>query len=206
MSKFFIFGLQRSGTTFLEKIITNNFDVAVANKEGSWKHSLDVPETIGLYQSYCVFKNPYTWLESIIFRDPADLLVTASKRYRLTNEGYVIGHDSVNLIELCRLYNNYVSTWAESGACIVRYEDLLVNDTLTSLLSKIPFTRKTSETIVPPPGSLFMSEGFQMSRYSYYLGQKPEKFSSDELALINANIETKNLKKIGYRQITTKAL
>ena len=198
MEKFYIFGLQRSGTTFLENLITLNFDVSVANSEGTWKHLLKVPEKLENHKVFCIFKNPYTWLESIIFRDPADILVTA-KEYDLTNSGYIIGHDSVNLYELCRLYNNYVLNWSNSQAELVRYEDLLDEQKLQQFLNSLPFCRKTSTYQIPEPGSLFMSEGFSKTSYSYYLDGLPKRFNETELSIINNIINKDELKKLGYK-------
>lgn len=198
MERFYIFGLQRSGTTFLENLITLNFDVSVANTEGSWKHTLKVPEKLEKHKSFCIFKHPYTWLESIIFRDPADLLVTA-QQYDLTNSGYMIGHDSVNLHELCRLYNDYISEWLKAPAELVRYEDLLDEQKLQQFLSSLPFNRKTSVWQIPEPGSLFMSEGFSKSSYSYYLEGLPKRFNQTELSIINNIINKNELRKLGYK-------
>lgn len=197
MGKFYIFGLQRSGTTFLENLITLNFHATVANKEGSWKHSLKKPSDLEDHKLLCVFKNPYTWLESIMFRDPADLLVTATD-YNLTdNSGYTMGHDSVNLENLCRLYVDYCAEWSETKD-LIKYEDLLVQEKLDNFLSGLDFERKTSEWLIPEPGSLFMSEGFSRESYGYYLNGKPKRFNKTEIDLINKIVTNPSVKNLGY--------
>jgi hypothetical protein len=201
LSKFYIFGLQRSGTTFVENLITLNFNARVCNREGSWKHSLSIPNKLHDDLSIVVFKNPYTWLESIVFRDPADLLVTA-KSYKLTehsNDSYVIGHDRVDLVQLSKLYNDYVSKWSETSFIKVRYEDLLEKDKLDEFLSSVPFDKRhDGDWIIPEPGSLFMSEGFSSNMYTYYIEKKPKYFTEDDLRVINTNIDHQVLHRIGY--------
>lgn len=81
---FYIFGLQRSGTTYVEKCLTTNFDMQVVNGPGSWKHRWPIPTEFPNHQEsikFVVTKNPYTWVESIIYRGSADLLETHGKRF-----------------------------------------------------------------------------------------------------------------------------
>lgn len=192
--KFCIFGLQRSGTTVVEKTPTNNFICEVANGK-NWKHSLSKVSTG--FITFNVYKNPYTWIESIVFRDPADILVVHS---HLLDPGYNIGHDNVNLPNLAKMYNDYALSWFDEQT-MVRYENLINPATLTEFLNKVPFERKTKTVTLPEPGSLFMPEGFSNDIIPYYLEEKPTQLTQEHIRVINENISDEVFSKLGYKRI-----
>jgi hypothetical protein len=192
--KFCIFGLQRSGTTFLEYLLTNNFDCEIANNE-NWKHSLTRIETNHVV--FNIYKNPYTWIESIVFRDPADILITSSS---LLSDGYNIGHDNVNLVNLSKLYNDYALEWFDQNTH-VSYESLIDQDRLENVVRLLPFVRKTTELVIPKPGSLFMSEGFSDDNISYYLNGSPRLLTDEDIDVINENISNNVFDMLGYKKV-----
>lgn len=205
MFNYYIFGLQRSGTTFLERMLTNTFNARWLNGSGTWKHELLVPDVVKENQNISLvnFKNPYTWLESIIFRGNADLLMTASD-YGLqtdTGPGSVIGHDSVNLANTAKLYAAYAGRWlaaADTGCVhVVRYEDMLQQSGRDALATYLLGT-ESIDWKIPDPGSLFMSEDFTPDRIAYYLEQNPLRFTSDQLQVINDNIPDDIFIRLGY--------
>ena len=208
MFDYYIFGLQRSGTTFLERMLTNTFNAKWLNGDYTWKHELLVPDIIkeNRHTTLVNFKNPYTWLESIIFRGNADLLMTATG-YGLqddTGPGSVIGHDGINLTNVAKLYAVYAERWlaASTAPCvhIVRYEDMLKQygrDMLANALLK----RGLIDWQLPEPGSLFMSEDFTNDRVGYYLQESPSRFSPEQLRTINDNIPIEIFTALGYNKV-----
>lgn len=188
--KFCIFGLQRSGTTFLEFLIKQNFKCEVANGV-NWKHSLTKVNVDG--QVFNIYKNPYTWIESVVYRDSADLLVTSP---HLLEEG----SDKINLANLAGLYNDYVLSWYDKTT-FVRYEDLIDVVSRDNFLNTIPFERITNSVVIPEPGSLFMSEGFENNKIPYYLHGKPERLTLDELSIINDKISVDVFNCLGYKKL-----
>ena len=83
-----VYGLQRSGTNYLAKLLEINFDIFVKNHalvvdgetlynsdlEGvMWKHSMHITDMFDS-SSPCIvlYKNPYLWIESLCFRHRAD--------------------------------------------------------------------------------------------------------------------------------------
>ena len=209
MFDYYIFGLQRSGTTFLERMLTNTFNAKWLNGDYTWKHELLVPDIIreNRHTTLVNFKNPYTWLESIIFRGNADLLMTATG-YGLqddTGPGSVIGHDGVNLANTAKLYAVYAERWlaASTAPCvhIVRYEDLLTQQGRDVLANHLT-GRGLIDWQLPEPGSLFMSEDFTNERVGYYLQGLPSKFSPSELHTINNVIPDDMFTRLGYYKIT----
>jgi hypothetical protein len=209
MFDYYIFGLQRSGTTFFERMLTNTFNAKWLNGAGTWKHELLVPDVIkeNRHTTLVNFKNPYTWLESIIFRGNADLLMTATE-YGLqadTGPGSVIGHDSINLANTAKLYAIYAERWlavsAMSCVHIVRYEDLLTQPGRDAL-AHILLGRGLIDWQLPEPGSLFMSEDFTSDRIDYYLHNLPTKFNAEQIKIINENIPDEIFTRLGYYKIS----
>lgn len=209
MFNYYIFGLQRSGTTFLERMLTNTFSAKFLNGDYTWKHELHVPDVIRKNQHIALvnFKSPYTWLESIVFRGNADLLMTATG-YGLqddTGPGSVLGHDSVNLANTAKLYAAYAERWlaASAAGCVhvVRYEDLLTQHG-RDRLAHILVGRGLIDWNLPKPGSLFMSEDFTNDRIEYYLNKSPVRFTTDQLKIINDNIPDEIFTKLDYYKIS----
>jgi hypothetical protein len=192
--KFSIFGLQRSGTTFLEFLLKDNFHCELSN-DANWKHSLTKIQTDHI--TFNIYKNPYTWIESIVFRDPADILVVHP---HLLETGYNIGHDKVNLANLAKLYNDYTLEWIDEQT-LVKYESLIDPNMLVEFVNKVPFGRKKRWVGLPKPGSLFMSEGFSDDTIPYYLEGKPTKLSGTDIDIINDNIDQSVFDKLGYVKI-----
>jgi hypothetical protein len=194
--KFCIFGLQRSGTTFLEFLLVNNFDCEIANNE-NWKHSLTKIESNHIV--FNIYKNPYTWIESIVFRDPADILVTSDS---LLTPGYNIGHDKVNLANLAKLYNDYALEWFDKDT-FVSYESLIDDSRLDEFIQTLPFNRRNLELEIPKPGSLFMSEGFSNDSIRYYLNGNPTLLTCSDISIINQNISNEVFDMLGYKKVDT---
>jgi hypothetical protein len=110
-----------------------------------------------------------------------------------------MGHDNVNLVQLCRLYNDYVTAWSATNFVKVNYECLLEDGPLDKFLGSLRFDRKSEgDWKIPEPGSLFMSEAFSRNNYGYYLNQKPLRFNESEMEIINKNIDFNVLSRIGY--------
>ncbi len=192
--KFCIFGLQRSGTTVLEFLLKKNFECDIANGS-NWKHTLTKIQTEHLDLN--IYKNPYTWIESVVFREPADLLMVYP---HLLETGYNIGHDSVNLPNLAKLYNDYALSWYDETT-FVKYENLLDEKLLNEFFTRIPFRRTTNIIEKVEPGSLFMSEGFKNDIIPYYLEQTPTILSEEHISIVNENISNEVFDMLGYKRI-----
>ena len=202
MNNFYIFGLQRTGTTFVENLLTMNFDCIVSNNgRPYWKHTHEIPD-ISDRPSFLTVKNPYTWVESICFREHADLPPTALNRY-----GYDVHEfsehkaNTFNVRTLAKIYNNYYNTWITSAAHMIRYEDVLTDSGLNTFIDSVKFDRTTTSIEKPAPGSLFMSEGYSDQMASYYLQQQPTQLSQQQLDDINSQLDLRLLQKLGYTKI-----
>lgn len=118
-TNFFVLGLQRSGTTYVQRIVAKNTNLK--HKKIGWKHGMDdLPDTafkIG------VTKSPYNWAKSICRRNRVDLFAKY-KQYNLSEESgdcYL----GVNLGNLMQLWNDWHAFWLEREILFLRYEELL---------------------------------------------------------------------------------
>lgn len=102
-----IFGLQRSGTNYLTKLLEENFYVEVVNKryeEGiNWKHSLVVPDSP--YPKILIRKGVMNWIDSIANRNKVDYVETQRMfPSDLYEEEFMYGKNQLNIKQL-------TSTW-----------------------------------------------------------------------------------------------
>lgn len=201
MNEFYVFGLQRSGTTFLEHLLHANFNCKIANSHDSWKHSIEKlvfpSSTI-----FNIYKNPYTWIESVMFREHADLPVTSPQILKESslNDGL---HLRINPIELAKIYENYCNNWftnLNNNTFIVQYENLIEKDSLEQFIETIPFAKISINTVIPRAG-FWMSEGFKDDIIPYYLKGIPEYLNSDQINVINEIISDQTFSRLGYKRI-----
>lgn len=195
-----VFGLQRSGTTFLEKLLSQNFQCKLSSEH--WKHSIERVPTHS--PTFVIFKNPYTWIESIMFREHADLPATSPEIVlpSYLNAGVCTLTDdpvSINPVELAKLYERYFYSWYD-WARIVRYEDLIQQDTLKKFIDSVAIERKAKDIVIPEAG-FFMSEGYSEDIVPYYLKGKPTKLTDRQLMAVNPFISKEMLEILGYRKI-----
>jgi hypothetical protein len=201
MNEFYIFGLQRSGTTFLEQLLHLNFGCRVANSHDSWKHSIE-KLVFPSYTIFNIYKNPYTWIESVMFREHADLPITSPQILEESslNDGL---HLRINPVELAKIYENYCNNWCvnlSNNTFIIRYEDLIEKDSLKHFIEMIPFTRICNDIKIPKAG-FWMSEGFKEDIIPYYLKGIPEHLNSHQINAINEIISDQTFSRLGYQRI-----
>lgn len=141
ISTFTVFAPQRSGTNFIQYLITENFQEIACEYLPStyaWKHEPDFQKVLEKYNReqpfrenhlhLIVSKNPYKWIESII-RRPVDIVVRRPELLNIENidEKYVLNLnldrqfqklwfvEKINLLELINLYNEFYSNWSNIG-------------------------------------------------------------------------------------------
>lgn len=117
--KCYIFGLQRSGTNFLQNLLETNLNYRVDNITlssdplGVWKHRVIPPdiENIMVDDIFLILKRPLNWIESICFRSPVDIVSTQEKYQLKSTESLVIGKNNINLENLIKLYIDHFNNW-----------------------------------------------------------------------------------------------
>ena len=183
MNYFELYGLQRSGTTWLKSLLELNFDCSELNSYH--KHTLD-PKSFS-YPTCVIFKSPYTWVESIVYREPADLPVRFPKilepgNFMIDNS---YGECNINLENLVDLYCSFYDNYSSVADYTFIYETLLDDTDLQIKAGEnLDLIRRDQEWLEPPLGG-FMQEAFTKDMYPYYKAQKPEKLSNCHIEIIN---------------------
>lgn len=205
--RYFIFGLQRSGTNFLEQLLAKNFSISKINRTNRcWKHSIDIPK--GYQQNeltILIYKNPYTWCESLCCRNNVDWIKT-QKTYPAT-EGeakFLAGKNRFNVANLAKTYKHWHESWTQSNVngLVIKYEDLLVKETREQFLEKIKAPVRKSDTWqIPQIGKVSQSRDYTKQREQYYLEMKPTKLNQEQIEAITETIGVNMIRKIGYNPI-----
>lgn len=210
MSEYFIFGLQRSGTNFLQTLITLNFGKSASNRQAdSWKHSIDDPKAyVKKMPTIVIHKNPYTWVESISMRNNVDWIKTqntypASEK---TSKEFTMGPMKMNLTNLIKTYKHFHNNWLNRtdipNYMVVKYEDLLVEEKRNEILQKISDTfgweKRQNSWVVPERGSVSQSKDYNETREEYYLDGKPGVLTREHIHEINRVMEIWPIRGMGY--------
>lgn len=117
---FFVFGLQKSGTKYLRKLIEANTDLTFAS-DYAWKHTMK-PEHVKNDDvvKFWITKSPYNWVRSVVYRHRVDIL-QKYKRYDLESTQTMQAR-RLNVKNLMLLYNDYHNAHDMQN---VRYEELV---------------------------------------------------------------------------------
>lgn len=106
-----LFGLQRSGTTYIEYLLINNYHCQVLGREESNKHkqSYKVPDD-GSYRVHVV-RNPLTW--AVSFHNFRERFTWYNKKIKY-----------VDLLKIyADIYNKMNTEWLNNCDTTIRYED-----------------------------------------------------------------------------------
>ena len=213
-SKCRIFGLQRSGTNFLEQLLcTNSHDISVQINQ---KHSLNVPADFDdSINTFVVYKNPYTWIESICFRNKVDWIKKSSAENSTMlhlypalehiDNKYKIGTHKINLVNLCKAYNHFHRNWKNVEAtCIrfIKYEDLLSDNKVEVIQSLLQFVdADVSDVKIPGPGKVSQSKRYTVTDEEYYKKSKPKYLTDEQIAKANEFLKDDIFEFLGYEKI-----
>lgn len=116
---YMVLGLQRSGTTFTQRIIEKNTSLELDDR--AWKHSLPPIDTDA--HKILVTKHPYNWASSIVTRHRVDVMAKWDT-YGLLHPGPSMWRD-INLQNLMHLWNHWNAAWIREDVHHIKYEDLL---------------------------------------------------------------------------------
>lgn len=208
--QFYIFGIQRSGTNFLENIMSKNFSSNRMNgKTKCWKHSIDIPDGYNKnITTIVIHKNPYMWLESIAYRNNVDWIKTQKKYPALDieNKFHVIGEKKkLNALNLSRTYKHFHDTWLPRAHFIIKYEDLLIPEKRNEIIDRIHTELEFPKTmgarkgwIVPNKGQVSQSKDYDDERERYYIAGKPKHLNDRVLYAATEIITPELIRKMGY--------
>jgi hypothetical protein len=222
MKNISIRGLQISGTNYIRQLIIKNIDVNIINthlyteldyqqiseylKNGEtgdynfdlWKHNL-TPLSKDLIEKYkidgflLISKNPYSWLESIIYRNKIDLDITYNEKFKFFEDGVF------RIDNLCKLYKDFYTNWINNDTYFIKYEDLLINKekVLIEFVNKFNLTFKFKE-IQEINQKVDASHQFKDSFIKKYINVELSHLQNEEIKLINEILGEDFFNKIGY--------
>lgn len=158
-----IYGVQRTGTTWLRALLRRNIEETVCMHEFGWKHGYVQPfsgEDFPL-KAIIIVKNPYSWMRSI-------------NRWGNIEERIAMGDYGEHYTKMYRHYGEFINAPAPCGyerAVFVRYEALLENlpETLKRLCRKLDTPLLSTENVSKVPQSKRLTE----ERRRAYLNPKP---------------------------------
>lgn len=191
--EFFVFGLQKSGTKYLKKLIETNTNLKFKTKY-VWKHTMNPVDFVddGI-EKFWITKSPYNWTRSVIKRHRVDIL-TKYKKYNLKEEtGMVVR--GLNVKNLITLYNHYHSMLVNTDLSNVKYEELLEDSFhYFKKLHKL----KPYDVKFPPIQDISTPKFYiEEETRNEYLTQPR---SNDPLVVeINKYVNKELLEKLGYR-------
>lgn len=207
---YYIFGLQRSGTNFLQTLIEQNFKKSSSNSQKtSWKHSIEDPLKYNKdIPTVVIHKNPYTWVESISMRNRVDWQKTQTKypSQEKTTPEFTVGQQEMNLTNLMLTYRDFHNNWLNrediTSYIVIKYEDLLVPEKRIETLEKISetfgWTKPLEDWIVPTQGSVSQSRDYTAEREKYYIEGVPKTLTRDQIHEINRVMEIWPIHGMGY--------
>lgn len=198
----FINGLQRTGTNYALALFKANVPNTTFTNyfSGHWKHDFyrghflnNPPNKI-----LTIIKHPYSWVESICFRNCIDI-ISYFPNYYLHNPKDHCGPFSINLKNLCKLYEDWYSIWLNvPQVTLLQYEKLLTQRDIQREIFK-HFNIKPKQITIPhivPQSYDFVPERKEIYRNTktQYLNHKEKQiikncFSKDFLKKINYNLK-----------------
>lgn len=211
MKDFLIAGLQRSGTNYIETLLNKNIDnTKFGWEDWYWKHNIN-PPSLALFRQHnlrgiilCV-KNPFAWVESICFRESADLYEAYGVYYDMNDKSSLYFENNgmiFNVKALIKLYNEYYNNWVNApnlNIYTIKYEDILKDPTkvITEFKERynLQFKNEELDTIV---ANLPMSNNWDFSLKEFYVNYRLKYLDNQQLDYIAQLLDIELLKKIGY--------
>jgi hypothetical protein len=195
----FINGLQRTGTNYALKLFRQNLPNIEFEEEFNlyWKHDFYKGFFLNISPNkiLTIIKHPYSWVESICFRNCVDIK-TYFPNYYLHNTQDYCGPFSINLKNLCELYYDWYNTWLDVPQInLIQYERLLTEKDLRKNI--ISLFNINSKTIVIPD-NIPQSHDFVNERKELYKDYKTQYLNSTQKQIIKNNLPIDFLKRINY--------
>lgn len=221
---YLIFGIQGSGTQFVDEVIKLNFGKLAQYDVTMPTHSLEKPsqltdptQAFSSKPIIIVYKNPYTWMETMSwipdggFDAPVDESIEGDLYFRALDHTY-----SINVDVSAQMYKKWTTNWCKPQTTIqdrtiwIRYEDLLVPKTRSMILDdiarKFGWVALDSEWQMPffgtTPNYAFDDTDWEV----YYIQEKPKWLSTFQLEHMNSVITTSTVLKLGYTPVYKYAL
>ena len=210
----YIFGIHRRGTNYLINLLNRNFGKIHEkntnnNYQPLWKHSIVVDE-LEDYPVFVIYKNVYTWVESILKRkcgDGHNIMLSVKylphyideSRYIKLVDDVMYCDGMVSFEKLINVYRQFHENWMinfpnkfKKNLFLISYEDLLNEEKRNQILSIIGerFNWKSPDNWENMnPGSIPLSREYTQEMGEYYLNEKPRDLTIEEIKIIDKIID-----------------
>lgn len=210
----YINGLHRSGTNYLGALLSANFGGIAGLNSGhnfgpEWKHSFIPSEKHnGEHPVFIIYKNIYTWLESVLHRRVDDgwhIVVSTMTRPEyvdlekfITPEvdyQYSYNTNKFNLSFVVNCYKQYFENWifnsnedVRNSIVLIKYEDLLNETSRETVLTKISERLnwdKPKQWSNPEKGTISLSKEYNNDSETYYLEGKTKFLTEEQIKLVD---------------------
>jgi hypothetical protein len=201
-------GLLRTGTNYMERLLTENFDVVcLGDTEGGWKHG---PCNFKTYIYYVfVVKNPYSWVKSFMEWEKIHSRI-GDKELREFIES-AVSHpelrDAWCVDNPVDAWNRTLDSWSRyqgrKNVLFVRYEDLIESfeAQMSSIRERFSLDMKSDNFV----NITSRADGWEtpVPRKSldidYYRNRKYlEEYTNQELELIKRLLDDRITRRFGY--------
>lgn len=216
----YLFGLHRSGTNYLAKLLHINFFKLKqlntnVNFSEYWKHSIKVPEKMEDVPLFVIYKNHLTWLESVLFRRPNDgehivrstiikKDILDNNRIIKTEKDFIISEHKISLNLITNCYRQFYENWAfllkeeyYKNLILIKYEDLLIEEKRNHILKRVSEIanwkelKKYKTWLNPDKGEIFLSNDYNEESEKYYISGQPKQLTFEQIELVNNIIDDK---------------
>lgn len=210
--QFLVYGLPRSGTNYLEFMLTRNLNFVCPINMHEWKHGLINQREV---RFFIIYKDPFSWLNSI-YRYNQKYAFCLKKHDSISSfiRGDMVldetefnpkSHIEGNPVDI---YNNMIGHYSENSSdlnCgVLNYESFMV-DSVESMREICAITGdEMPENLVHPGIPIFneLSSVNAVSREmyekkSFYINRSYMRFfSSDDIDFVSRKIDKENLMRI----------
>lgn len=226
MSGILLYGIQRSGTNFLENIVLTNYDVSILNRFMERDHPAQ--KHFRLYKEKDIIPEPqYTntlivnsyaeYVTSLEIEEKIDGCLLISKdpySWLLSYKRWAekVGWQKVDH-HYIQEYNYYYRDWLKfrqenEHIHFIRYRDLLLNtnEEMENIQDKLGIKLKRMKNITGTKTKfkkVSSSTKFDESRLNYYKNREYlQEYSIEELTELNSNLDEEVVAGLGYELIT----
>lgn len=215
------YGLQRSGTNYLEKLLKNNYRVRFLNSNKD--RSSPLQKHCRLYDNKTMIPEPQYHNDIVVenfeqfealFKSPPDYYLVVSKdpySWYLSYKAWAqkckwpdVRHHYIEEYNL--FYGKFLELSSQTDKFIfIRYADLVkdANAVLNQLEKNMNLKKRLLARIIfKSPTKVSQSSGFTDDRRNYYTEQKfLSKYNEKELELLNSLIDSQVINRLGYKRV-----
>jgi hypothetical protein len=225
---YYVYGMQRTGTTLVERVIADNWKILMSNNlrmrdlpgvrppslDLDWKHHISIPHNLPENAPVVmIYKNPYTWIESMLYRKGVangGWSQTHGETFNRRDQAYRKDdpqNGTTYTDNLLASYKAWFNTWLpyhdmnKDTSVIIKYEELLDPNKRMEIFCGIADKFGWPEFEFPQltwANHVGSSQPFTKTKQEYYLTGRPEQLNEMEVQLVNTIIGTDLIEKLGY--------